>query len=109
LQVELLPDKALNRKIARLPGVKAAVKAEAEAMTRTASGLLAQHRKTGAHHIELSKADSYRATDWYVSLVGKAAMAIETGHNNSGRYDSVPGRVAGLRILARTIAAHRHV
>ena len=101
--ITLYPDHVINRKLSRMPGVQAAVKAKATEIHATAAGRLAPHRKTGNAHTELSRhrGDQFGRIDWFVSLVdpGGNAMAIEFGHNNSGRYAHVPGSVGGLRIL----------
>lgn len=74
--IELLPERAFNKKISHLPGVKSSVRGEAKIIGEIASARLAPHRKTGAAHIDVS----HGTVDAYVSLVDEAALSIEFGH-----------------------------
>lgn len=75
-------DADCNGVIAHLPGVVAAVAAEATAGAARARSILAGHHHTGAAHITVT----HGTTDSFVNLVdpGGAAAAIEFGHTTKG-------------------------
>ena len=94
--------KQVNRKVSHLPGVQGAVRAQAEQIGARAGGLLASHRETGDHHIEVehrvgaSGAPSARGVDSQVNLVGTAPGALELGHvTKAGKW------VGGIHVLKR--------
>lgn len=76
--------------VAHLPGVRDAVRHQAEDIADRARTTLARHRDTGTAEIEVT----HGATDAHVSLVDDAALSIEYGHFTP---DGTP--VPGLRIL----------
>lgn len=76
--VRLDPPKRFHRKVARLPGVKAAVRAQADRIGAKAEAHLASHRRTGNASIEIGQG----SVDSTVSLVDSAAVSIEFGHWN---------------------------
>lgn len=96
----LRQDNVMNRIVANLDGVRAAVAAEAEEIGARAEARLALHRQDGNARIEVKKTRGagFSKTDWFVSLVDSDnaksrgnAKAIEFGHfhNFSGKY--IPG------------------
>ena len=90
---------ATERYLAALPGVQAAVAANADKIAATARARLAAHTKTGAHHIEVD----HSGIDSEVMLVGVAAQSLHYGHQLSGSYagDSNRGRwVQGTFIMS---------
>ncbi|WP_117198976.1 DUF5403 family protein [Nocardiopsis sp. TNDT3] len=95
-------DKNCNAKVARLPGVKGAVRDRAEILARRARGLLAAHRETGQARIVVTKGK----IDAFVSLEDPNAAAIEYGReagvSSSGRPYAAQ---EGLYIIHRTIGA----
>lgn len=95
-------NKSCNRVVARLPGVKGAVKDRAEILAARARGLLGAHRETGRARITVTQGK----LDAFVSLEDPAAAAIEYGReagvSSSGRSYSAQ---QGLYILHRTIGA----
>lgn len=88
--------KAINAKVARLPGVRAFVQQSAEASGVRAATLLAQHHKTGAHRIVVKHRTGRKGLDSMVSIQGPAPGALELGH--VARDGS---EVEGLHILRR--------
>lgn len=96
-KVDLIGQKAMNRRISHLTGVKGAVYSHAVEIQGKAENLRAQHYVTGNATIEISQGD----TDAYVSLVDEAAVSIEFGHINARTGKYTPGtyiitRAAGL-------------
>jgi len=95
-------NKSCNRVVARLPGVKGAVKSRAEILGARARGILGAHRETGRARIIVTQG----RLDSFVSLEDPAAAALEYGReagvSASGR--AYPAQ-AGLYILHRTIGA----
>lgn len=88
---------SLNKKIARLDSVQAALKVEQAKIAAKAQALLADHHKTGEHEITMSSGK----VDKYVNLEGPAALSVEAGH-----FDGYKGKrkhVEGLHILKRAI------
>ncbi|PZM98415.1 MAG: hypothetical protein DIU79_00055 [Actinobacteria bacterium] len=89
-----------NATVARLKGVKMAVRDRAQILATRARGLLAQHRATGTAKIQVSRG----RVDSFVSLVDPAAISIEWGREagvskTGRRYAAQPG----LYIMHRTI------
>ncbi len=85
--------------VAHLPGVKAALREEADAIGARAEGLLAAHFKGGGAHVEVTSG----RVDSHVALVDPAALSIEYGHAgftraSDGRH---VGPSEGLHILAK--------
>ncbi|SRR6266498_3687056 len=82
--------------VARLPGVRAAVRAAAREIGARARANLAQHRHSGDAEIEVT----YGRADAHVSLVDEAALSIEYGHfTDNGELDAEVTYVPGLRVL----------
>jgi hypothetical protein len=86
--------------VAKLPGVRDAVREVGGEIYFRAEANLAGHRDTGAAHIEISDTDYYDHWGVTVSLIDEAALAIEFGHyvrmgNGFPRY------VPGLKILRK--------
>lgn len=93
-------DRRVAAKIARLKGVRGAVRDRAQILAARARGLLAQHRATGTAKIQVSSG----RVDSFVSLVDPAAISIEWGREagvsrTGRRYAAQPG----LYIMHRTI------
>lgn len=91
-------DARLGRRVARMPGVKAAVRARGRRIAAKARANLREHRATGAARIEITRG----RTDVVVSLVDPAALSIEFGRaayeNRNGRR---VGPMQGLYIMTR--------
>ncbi|MFF4607931.1 DUF5403 family protein [Streptomyces sp. NPDC001339] len=89
---------ALSRRLARMPAVKAAVRARAHRIAAAARANLAEHRAEGVARIEVTRG----RTDVVVSLVDVAALSIEYGRdastNSRGRRG---GPMQGLYIMTR--------
>lgn len=104
MDVQLRSAKVVNRRIARLPGVQNELKKHAHGIAFLAEIILAPHRKTGSHHIEVQKIRNVRFghIDYFVSFVGPAAYAVETGHwhNFTGQW------VEGLHVLELALKVH---
>lgn len=84
--------------IAHMPGVVAAVHAEAVKIAERAKADLASHRDTGAAHIVVDRED----IDTLVSLVDEAAISIEYGREaGTDRSGRKQGAMQGLHILGR--------
>lgn len=87
----------LERTIAHLPGVKTAVRAEAEKLAGTARTRLAAHRITGTTQIEVTSGK----VDSFVSMVGPGAVSIEYGRSAFTRPDGrYVGAMQGLYIIS---------
>lgn len=88
-----------DRKVSHLPGVVAAVREEADGIASRAEALLAEHRRTGASHIEVA----HGVTDTWVELVDpEDAVAIEFGRAGFRRKDGTEvGPAEGLYIITR--------
>lgn len=109
-------DLTLERDIAYMPGVKAAIVKETEERGAVAKGLLYEARAKTAHvkiwqeyaH-EAKVTTSYGGVDGFINLhggEGTSAKSIEFGHNPSGFFDPAKyGRMTkapeGLYILHR--------
>lgn len=76
--------------VARLPGIRAAVRAHAAEIGNKARAKLAAHEQTGDAGIEVTRG----RVDAHVSLVDEAAAAIEYGHTTPDGT-----QVRGLRVL----------
>jgi len=89
-----------NATVARLKGVKMAVRDRAQILAARARTLLAQHRETGTATIRVTRGK----VDSFVSLVDPAAISIEYGRaagvSASGRRYAAQ---EGLYIMHRTI------
>ena len=86
-----VPERRANKILAHLSGVQSALDANARRISGAARGLLATHRKTGAHQIEVTRG----SVDRFVELVGPGAVALEKGH-----VDAKSGKhVEGLHVL----------
>lgn len=73
---EVMRNPRLNRTIARMKGVRAAVYEQAEAIHTLAAARLAPHRQQYQARLELNQG----RVDTIVSLVDPAALSIEFGH-----------------------------
>lgn len=90
--------KHANRIVAHLPGVHAENVALAGDIATEARALLARHRITGEHHIEVTEGK----VDAFASLVGPAAIALNDGHVLVDRKTGRPvGYVEGLHIMEK--------
>ena len=100
----LVDDEVMNRRIARLPGVQAELKAHATIIAGIATALLAPHRKSGSHKVVVQRVRVTRfgRIDWFASLMGPAAAAVEEGqwHNFTGEW------VEGLHVLEEAMHIH---
>jgi hypothetical protein len=86
-EIELYKDKVINRRVSRLPEVRAEVAETALNIGVDAEARLLRHRDTTNstdHRIEVEQG----RVDSYVYLVGPAAYAIEMGHvhNHSKKW-----------------------
>ena len=94
-------DKRTRARLARLPGVQAAVKKNGDLVEERAKTLFAQHDRPGGHRIGSRK----RGTDRLVFLSGPAPMSVEYGHFTRAPAnpadDWTPTRVEGLHIMGR--------
>jgi hypothetical protein len=98
--VDLKSELSLNRTLAREPGVRQAVRDQAEEIGRKAEARLSGHTHDGDSQITVT----HGKTDSFVSLDDSrgqsAAMAIELGHTApNGTY------VPGLYVLASASGA----
>lgn len=85
-----IPERTANKRLVELPGVRAAVRSNVEAVAARAEANLASHYDDGTHHISTEMG----AVDGYVTLNGVAALSIEVGHHaRDGSW------VEGTRIL----------
>lgn len=102
-RVKLIGKKAMNKIIAVQPEVQAAVRSEAATIKHRAEVLLAPHRKTGDHHIEMGKnlAAKHGLVDYEVSLVGEAPASVEFGHWLYYYGEQTHQYVPGLYIITR--------
>src|SRR5690606_41225309 len=92
-------DRRVAAKIARLKGVRNAVRDRAEILADRARRLLAQHRATGTAKIQVSRGP----VDSLVSLVDPPPSSIEWGRAAGGaRKGRRSAAQPGLRILPRT-------
>ena len=86
-----------NDTVAHLPGVRRALKKEANRIEAMASGVLSQHRQEGHARITVTKGK----LDYYVNLDDtrgdKAAAAIEYGHMDPRGF-----WVEGIHALTRS-------
>lgn len=99
----LVDDEVMNRRIAKLPGVQAELKAHATIIANIARALLAPHKKTGSHKVVIQRVKvKYGRIDWFASFMGPAAAAVENGHwhNFTGQW------VEGLHILETAMHIH---
>ena len=96
--VDLISNKTMVKVIAKIPGVRDAVREQAGEVYFKATDLLSAHRRTGQSEIQIDTPDTYDTWGVNVYLVDEAALSIEFGHfvmmaNGFPRY------VAGLYIL----------
>jgi hypothetical protein len=92
MAVEIYDEKGLPEEIAHMAGVHDALGDQAGDIKIKADSILATHRDKGEAKIEVDEGD----VDWFVSLVDKAAIPIEFGHQTrSGKI------VPGLHIMSR--------
>jgi hypothetical protein len=85
--------------IAKIPGVRDAVRGEAGEIYWKAKANLEAHRDEGEAKIEIDTPSSYDHWGVNVSLVDPAALSIEFGHFVHNK--EFPRFVAGLYILSR--------
>lgn len=74
--IELDSAKVLNRKIAKLPGVRNAVYEKAQELGERSLSVLRAHYHSGESSIEVDKGK----IDSTVTLVSDGAVPLETGH-----------------------------
>lgn len=96
--VDLISNKSMVKVIAKIPGVRDAVREQAGEIYFKATDLLSQHRQTGNAEIQIDTPDTYDTWGVNVYLVDPAALSIEFGHfiMMAGGF---PKYVAGLYIL----------
>jgi hypothetical protein len=85
-------DMGVDKLIAHMPGVIAAVRVKAAEVGLKSEGLFASHDRPGGHHIEVT----HDKVDSFVSLVGPAPLSVEFGHAAADG-----SHVEGLHILSR--------
>lgn len=88
-KVELISDKQINKIVSHNGQVQQPLKEIANERKAMAEAGLAQHTKTGSHHIEMT----HGKVDYTIILVGYAAAALELGHNDKGTW------VEGIHVL----------
>jgi hypothetical protein len=80
-RVRLISQKAMVEVVAKIPGVRDAVRGEAGEIFWKATANLARHRRTGRSSVEIDNPSSYDHWGVNVYLVDPDnALAIETGH-----------------------------
>ncbi|MGW3569073.1 DUF5403 family protein [Streptomyces sp. NPDC000941] len=88
----------IGRRVARMPGVKAAVRARANRIAARARANLGEHRAEGDSRIEVTRG----RTDVVVSLVDAAALSIEYGRDAyTNRNGQRVGPMQGLYVITR--------
>ena len=92
-----MDDKILHKKLASLPGVKAAVRETADRIEARAKADFAPHDNPGGHTIRSRNA----GPDRLVYLTGPAPVALEYGHFTRARKGANPSWVEGLHIMGR--------
>jgi hypothetical protein len=95
----LMPDSIMVEEIAKIPGVRDAVRGEAGEVYWRAKSNLANHRDTGNADIEIDEPSTYDHWGVNVWLVDPAALSIEFGHFVHNK--EFPRFVAGLYIITR--------
>lgn len=99
-KVDLIPERSMNRRISHLPGVKAAVYAQAQEIAAQAEANLAVHRDTTNrtdHEVTVSRG----RVDSFVNLEGPAPGAVEFGHWYTGNLGGKARFVPGLYIITK--------
>lgn len=96
--VDLYSEKTLNEMIAKMPGVRDAVREHAGEVYFKASDRLARHRETGEAQVEIDTPSEYDHWGVNVYLVDPAALSIEFGHFVR-TANGFPRFVPGLYIL----------
>lgn len=92
---EVVPN--LDRRIAGLTGVQAAVKAVTEQVASVARADLEQHRQSGEHQIVVERPNHL---DYDIVLTGPAAVTVEYGRDGYTRPDGTNvGPMDGLGIM----------
>jgi hypothetical protein len=91
----------MNKQLAKMGPVQDALRDHAEKIAAKARALLAQHRRTGAHHIDYEghRSDvSFGHIDHYVVMKGPAPVSVEYGHRTKdGKW------VNGLYVMTRAM------
>lgn len=94
-------DKRMHKKLAMMPSVQAAVKANGDAVEGRAKALFAAHDRPGGHRIRSRK----RGPDRLVYMSGPAPLSVEYGHFTatpaSPDADWSPTYVEGLHIMGK--------
>lgn len=94
--VRLIGQKAMNRVISHIPGVRAAVAAKAAEVAAVAEMRLAAHRHSGRARIDVTHGD----VDSFVNFEDPAVLSIEFGHFVGGKFETdEPKYVPGLYII----------
>lgn len=91
--MRLIGDKAMNRKVSHLGGVRLEVRQEAEQRGSRARANLSAHRRTGRASVDVEHGD----VDSFIVLRDQSvqsAMSIEFGHSWKGKH------VRGLYIIS---------
>lgn len=91
-------DKRMHKRLATMPGVQAAVKANGDAVEARAKANFAAHDRPGGHRIGSRK----RGVDRLIYLTGPAPLSLEYGHY-AGSADSEGPRtwVPAMRIMGK--------
>lgn len=90
--------KDLNAGLAKMDPVQDKLRSHARKIASAAESILARHRKTGSHRIDIGHRRNveFGHIDWYVSMVGPAPVSVEFGHRaENGRW------VNGLYVITR--------
>ena len=98
-RVNMISNKSMVKVIAKLPGVRDAVREQAGEIYFKAEAGLAGHRQTGNAHIEIDTPSGYDHWGINIYLVDPDgnALAIEFGHFVHNK--NFPRFVAGLYVL----------
>src|SRR5690349_6632481 len=89
INTELIPQRDMSKQLARDDKVRAKLRNHANEIKLLADVIMSFHRKTGEHRVvvETKKDAQFGHIDWYVSLVGSAAVSVEFGHRaKNGRW-----------------------
>lgn len=95
--------KKLNKRLANLPGVQAAVHSAAESLLADVSAEFESHDRPGGHQVGMEK----HGIDRFVYLEGPAPLALEFGHFTrepaNPSPDWTPTWVPGLHLFDKAV------
>jgi hypothetical protein len=81
-KITLIPQRDMSKHLAKDGKVQAKLRNHANEIKLLADVIMSLHRDTGEHHVEVEtiKSAKFGHIDWYVSLIGSAAVSVEFGH-----------------------------